>query len=116
MVIYLFLFKDEILFQSDLKKMLNVNVPSQKYISVFAVITKVEFKCFKSKEQFLTLKKHSLLIPFYQIEDVIRIKSNPNLNFFDHFCLKLKCNNEDNLEYINNSSNDISKSFFIIYF
>jgi hypothetical protein len=66
-------FIEEIIFQSELKKLINYSIKvysTQMYSSRFCVITKNEFRYYKSKEQLLTMQKPLMTIPFFQIKEV----------------------------------------------
>lgn len=79
------------LFQSELKKLINNEITthsSQLYSTRFCVVTKLEFRYYKSKEQFLTLQKPLFAIPFFQIAEANLIKSKISKKF-DHLYIKL---------------------------
>jgi hypothetical protein len=88
---------DDILFQSDLKKLINNEITahsSQLYSNRFCMITKNEFKYYKSKEQFLTMQKPLFVAPFFLIIEANLIKSSPELKRFDNFYIRLDNTNK----------------------
>jgi hypothetical protein len=83
---------NEILFHSELKKLINQEIKSyssQLYSARFCSITKKEFIYYKSKEQFITMQKPLCSIPLSQISKVSLIKYNPKAKNYDHFFISV---------------------------
>lgn len=80
---------DEVLFQSSLKKVINKANSSIIYSERFCTITKMEFRCYKSKEQFLTLQKPIQVIPFFEIIDICLVNIKPNSRKLDHLQIRI---------------------------
>ena len=69
-----FFFKN-ILFYSDLKKVINIT-DRIIYANRFCVLTEGEFKCYKSKENFIVVQSPLLTIPLYSIKNINIINMN----------------------------------------
>jgi hypothetical protein len=84
---------------------------TQMFSSRFCLITKTEFRYYKSKEQFLTLQKPLCIIPYFQINEINLLKSKPNLKKIDLLHIRIV----DNQNYQLPSSNrKESKLCFLI--
>lgn len=69
-----FFFKN-VIFYSELKKVINIT-DRIIYANRFCVLTKDEFKCYKSKEEFVVVQSPLLTIPLYSIKNVNIISMN----------------------------------------
>ena len=69
-----FFFKN-VLFYSDLKKVINIT-DRIIYANRFCVLTEGEFKCYKSKENFIVVQSPLLTIPLYSIKNINIINMN----------------------------------------
>jgi hypothetical protein len=58
------------------------------------MVTKNEFRYYKSKEQFLTMLKPLFVVPFFLIIEANLIKSSPEEKRFDNFYLRLDSTNK----------------------
>jgi hypothetical protein len=79
---------DDIMFQSNLKRLLNQKVNnhvSQNFCDRFVICTKNTLKLYKSKEQFLKLSKPVNIIPFSNIKSSNRFSLNHFSNMKLHF-------------------------------
>jgi hypothetical protein len=79
---------DDIMFQSNLKRLLNQKVNnhiSQNFCDRFMICTKNTLKLYKSKEQFLKLSKPVNIIPFTNIKSSNRFSLNHYSNMKLHF-------------------------------
>lgn len=115
------LFLDQILFQGELKKLINTQITvsaNQQYSSKFCVLTKSEFLYFKSKEQFISLLNPLFTTEIFKIKEIERfyLESNFNKNVkkkYFHFFVKIVYyieNVQDSLSKINNNfEDDLSK-------
>jgi hypothetical protein len=79
---------DEIMFQSNLKRLLNQKVNyhiSQNFADRFVICTKTMLKLYKSKEQFLKLNKPVNIIPISKIKSSNRFSLNQYSSMKLHF-------------------------------
>lgn len=78
--------KGELLFVSDLKKMINChNKERIKYSDRFCMITKDHFVLYSTKENYITLKRPLGVLPIDLITRVVLFKLNKNQKVYDHF-------------------------------
>ncbi len=76
---------------SELQRLINKQITSHSsclYSTRLCLITKTEFRYYKSKEQYLTMQKPLRVIPFSSISEVNFAKSSKQ-NTLDHFYIKL---------------------------
>ena len=87
----------ELLFLSELKKMININAKERvKYSDRFCMVTKENFIIYNSKENYITLKRPLAILPINQISRVVLFKLNPKARGYDHFyiCFEKNKNTE----------------------
>ena len=115
---------DEIIFHSDLKKLINfkINSYTQMYSNRFCVVTSKSFIYYKSKEQLLRKLKPISVIPFESILRINLSKIKKDSNKLDHIiiCNKMGFNKKRNSSIlgsfsesvdINNNSNYINDNY-----
>ena len=77
---------NELLFVSELSKMININVKERvKYAERFCMLTKDNFVIYNSKENYITLKRPLAVLQTKDITRVVLFKLNKLGNGFDHF-------------------------------
>lgn len=78
--------KAELVFVSDLKKMINIHIKERiKYSDRFCMITKEHFVLYSTKENYITLKRPLGVLPIDLITKVVLFKLNKNQKAYDHF-------------------------------
>lgn len=95
---------NELIFISELQKMININMKERvKYSSRFCMLTKDNFIIYNSKENYITLKKPLAIIPIKEINRIVLFKLNQENFNFDHFylCINRNKNTEIIYEQIN---------------
>jgi hypothetical protein len=93
-------------FISELQRMINKQVTwhtTTLYSSRLCVITKSEFKYYKSKESYLRMQKPLRSIPINSIIEVDFVKANKKGKTLDHFYIKI----EDNTNNLSKMSEKI---------
>ena len=99
------------IFLSELQRMINKQVTSHTttlYSSRICVITKSEFKYYKSKESYLRMQKPLRSIPISSIIEVDFVNANKKRKNLDHFYIKLEEENQGNISKASERT-DISK-------
>ena len=77
---------NELLFVSELSKMININIKERvKYAERFCMLTKDNFVIYNSKENYITLKRPLAVLQTKDITRVVLFKLNKLGNGFDHF-------------------------------
>lgn len=95
---------NELIFISELQKMININMKERvKYSSRFCMLTKDNFIIYNSKENYITLKKPLAIIPIKEINRIVLFKLSQDSSNFDHFylCINRNKNTEIIYEQIN---------------
>ena len=95
---------NELIFISELQKMININMKERvKYSGRFCMLTKDNFIIYNSKENYITLKKPLAIIPIKEINRIVLFKLNQDSSNFDHFylCINRNKNTEIIYEQIN---------------
>ncbi len=103
----------EVIFLSELQRMMNKQATSNStclYSNRMCVVTKTQFRYYKSKESYLRMQKPQRVIPLCSIIEVNFVNANKKRKNLDHFYIKLDENNISNLSKISNKS-EISKIF-----
>lgn len=91
---------NELLFISDLKKMININAKERvKYSDRFCMVTKDNFILYNSKENYITLKRPLAILPINQITRVVLFKLNPLGIGYDHFYICFDKNSTTEIIY-----------------
>ena len=91
---------NELLFISDLKKMININAKERvKYSDRFCMVTKDNFILYNSKENYITLKRPLAILPVNQITRVVLFKLNPLGIGYDHFYICFDKNSTTEIIY-----------------
>ena len=91
---------NELLFISDLKKMININAKERvKYSDRFCMVTKDNFILYNSKENYVTLKRPLAILPINQITRVVLFKLNPLGIGYDHFYICFDKNSTTEIIY-----------------
>lgn len=91
---------NELLFISDLKKMININAKERvKYSDRFCMVTKDNFILYNSKENYITLKRPLAILPIDQITRVVLFKLNPRGSGYDHFYICFDKNSTTEIIY-----------------
>ena len=101
-----FFFKN-VKFYSELKKVINIT-DRIIYANRFCVLTKDEFKCYKSKEEFVVVQNPLLTIPLYSIKNVNIISMNRKgvvKNKNTHFGIKYNKTSQNESESVESSLN-----------
>lgn len=83
---------DDILYHSELKKILNHEVKShfsQLYSKRFCILTKTEFRYYNSKEQFIRKQKPLFAVSLTNISKVSTVKLNDASTIDDHFFITI---------------------------
>ena len=82
---------------------------SKSYSTKFCLATKIDFRYYKSKEQFLTLQKPLMIIPFSLIVEANLIKNRPESKKYENFFIRV--DNTNKIFDIQSSRIDLSKNF-----
>ena len=92
--------QSELLFLSELKKMININVRERvKYTDRFCMVTKENFIIYNSKENYINLKRPLAVLPINQIIRVVLFKLNQKKSGYDHFYICFDKNKNTELIY-----------------
>lgn len=110
----------EVIFLSELQRMMSKQATSHStclYSNRMCVVTKTEFRYYKSKESYLRMQKPLRIIPLSNIIEVNFVSGNKKRNSLDHFYIKLEEENFSNISKISNKS-EMSKiiAFLLQYF
>lgn len=106
----------EVIFLSELQRMISKQATSHStslYSNRMCVVTKTEFRYYKSKESYLRMQKPQRTIPLSNIREVNFVNGNKKRNSLDHFYIKLDEENFSNISKISNKS-EMSKLFLLI--
>ena len=91
---------NELLFVSELSKMININMKERvKYAERFCMLTKDNFVIYNSKENYITLKRPLAVLQTKDITRVVLFKLNKLANGFDHFYICFSKNPSTELVY-----------------
>ncbi len=91
---------NELLFVSELSKMININMKERvKYAERFCMLTKDNFVIYNSKENYITLKRPLAVLQTKDITRVVLFKLNKLANGFDHFYICFNKNPSTELVY-----------------
>ena len=91
---------NELLFVSELSKMININIKERvKYAERFCMLTKDNFVIYNSKENYITLKRPLAVLQTKDITRVVLFKLNKLANGFDHFYICFNKNPSTELVY-----------------
>ena len=91
---------NELLFVSELSKMININMKERvKYAERFCMLTKDNFVIYNSKENYITLKRPLAVLQTKDITRVVLFKLNKLENGFDHFYICFTKNPSTELVY-----------------
>ena len=91
---------NELLFVSELSKMININVKERvKYAERFCMLTKDNFVIYNSKENYITLKRPLAVLQTKDITRVVLFKLNKLASGFDHFYICFNKNPTTELVY-----------------
>ena len=91
---------NELLFVSELLKMININIKERvKYAERFCMLTKDNFVIYNSKENYITLKRPLAVLQTKDITRVVLFKLNKLANGFDHFYICFSKNPSTELVY-----------------
>ena len=91
---------NELLFVSELSKMININVKERvKYAERFCMLTKDNFVIYNSKENYITLKRPLAVLQTKDITRVVLFKLNKLASGFDHFYICFNKNPSTELVY-----------------
>jgi len=91
---------NELLFVSELLKMININIKERvKYAERFCMLTKDNFVIYNSKENYITLKRPLAVLQTKDITRVVLFKLNKLENGFDHFYICFTKNPSTELVY-----------------
>jgi len=104
-------FLAEVIFLSELQRMMSKQATYHStclYSNRMCVVTKTEFRYYKSKETYLRMQKPQRIIPLSNVIEVNFVSGNKKRNSLDHFYIKLDEENFSNISKISNKS-DMSK-------
>ena len=91
---------NELLFVSELSKMININMKERvKYAERFCMLTKDNFVIYNSKENYITLKRPLAVLQTKDITRVVLFKLNKLASGFDHFYICFNKNPTTELVY-----------------
>ena len=91
---------NELLFVSELSKMININMKERvKYAERFCMLTKDNFVIYNSKENYITLKRPLAVLQTKDITRVVLFKLNKLASGFDHFYICFNKNPSTELVY-----------------
>jgi hypothetical protein len=91
---------NELLFVSELSKMININMKERvKYAERFCMLTKDNFVIYNSKENYITLKRPLAVLQTKDITRVVLFKLNKLASGFDHFYVCFNKNPSTELVY-----------------